>query len=66
MCSKGQFGCGTLKTDKVKWNIINLGLTFLIISEGVDTIEHSRLFCKDLGILDEILPLDRVQLLEVF
>jgi hypothetical protein len=40
-------------------------LTFLVIGEGVDAVEHGGLFREDLGILDEILPLDRVQLLEV-
>jgi len=65
-CSKGKFGCGALETDKVERQIVDLGLTFLVVGEGVDTVEHGGLFREDLGILDEILPLDRVQLLEVF
>jgi len=65
-CSEGEFGCSTLETDKVERQIVDLGLTFLVVSEGVDTVEHGGLFREDLGILDEILPLDRVQLLEVF
>ena len=65
-CSEGEFGCGALETDEIEREIVDLGLTFLVVGKGVDTIEHGRLFHEDLGILDEILPLDRMQLFEVF
>ena len=65
-CSEGEFGHGTLETDEIEWKIVDLGLTFLVVGKGVDTIEHGRLFHEDLGILDKILPLDRMQLFEVF
>ena len=44
---------------------ISFGLTLLVISEGIDAIEHGRLLCKNLGIFDEVLPFNRVQLFEV-
>ena len=66
MCSDGEFRRGTLETDEVEWKVIALRLTFLVVGKGIDTIEHGGLFREDLGILDEILPLDsQVQLLEV-
>jgi len=59
--------CGALETDEVGREIVDLGpgFTFLVVCEGVDTVEHGRLFCEDLGILDAVLPLDRVQLIKV-
>ena len=62
MCSEGKFRCGTLETNEIEWEIVNLGLIFLIISEGDNAVEHGGLFCEDLGSLDEILPFDRVLL----
>jgi len=64
-CSEGKFGGGTLETDEIEREIVDFGLTLLVVGKGVDAIEHGRFFREDLGILDEILPLDRVQLLEV-
>ena len=63
--SKGKFGRGALETDEVEREIVDLGLTFLLVGEGVDTVEHGGHFHENLGILDEILPLGGVQLLEV-
>ena len=63
--SKGKFGRGALETDEVEREIVDLGLTFLLVGEGVDTVEHGGYFHENLGILDEILPLGGVQLLEV-
>jgi len=61
-CSEGKFGRGTLETDEIEWEIVDLGLIFLVVSEGVNAVEHGGLFREDLGILDEILPFDRVLL----
>jgi hypothetical protein len=36
------------------------------MSEWIDPVEHSRFFSQDFGVLDEILPFDRVKLLEIF
>ena len=63
--SKGKFGRGALETDEVEREIVDLGLTFLLVGEGVDTVEHGGHFHENLGIFDEILPLGGVQLLEV-
>ena len=56
-CSEGEFESGALETDEVEREIVDLrlGLTFLVVGEGVDTVEHGGLFCEDLGILDAVL-----------
>ena len=42
--------------------IVDLRLTFLVVG---DWVEHGGFFRENLDILDEVLPLDRVQLLKV-
>ncbi len=61
-----EFGCSALETDEVERQIINLRLALLVVRERVHTVEHGRFFSEDLGVLDEVLPFDRVKLFEVF
>ena len=63
-CSEGEFRCSALEANKIEWEIIDFGI-FLIVGKGIDTVEHGGLFREDLGILDKVLPFDRVELLEV-
>ena len=55
-----------LETDGIEGKVIGIGLASLISGKGVGTVELGRLLSEDLGVLDEFLPLKRVQVLEVF
>jgi hypothetical protein len=50
----------------VEYSVVSFGAAFLVVGEGIDAVEHGRLISEDLGVLDEVLPLNGVQLLEVF
>ena len=36
------------------------------MSKWIDVVEHRRFFSQEFGILDIVLPFDRVELLEIF
>lgn len=65
-CTKSELGGGALETYAIEWQIVHLGLTFLVSSEGTETIKDGGLLCEDLCIFHKVLPFDRVKLLEVF
>ena len=43
---EGELGCGTLETDEVEGKIIGLGSAFLVVGEGINTVEHGGLISK--------------------
>jgi hypothetical protein len=65
--SKRVLGSGRLETDSIEGNIIGLLRSVLFVcAEWVAAVEHVGLFRKDLGVFDEIVPFNRMKLLEIF
>ncbi|KAH3679223.1 hypothetical protein WICPIJ_008692 [Wickerhamomyces pijperi] len=65
--SQGVFRSSGLETNTVEWNFINLGFqdVFILFFFTV-VIVSSSFFSQDLCVLDETVPFDWVQLLQVF
>ena len=61
---KGELGRCGLKIRRSRRENVGLGLCFLV-TEGARTVVYLRLLGKDIGVLEEVVPLDRVKLLEV-
>ena len=58
-----EFWRGALETDAVEGKIVRL--RDLFVPKRSRPIVHRRFFCKDFRVLDKVVPLDRVQLLQV-
>jgi hypothetical protein len=63
-CAQGVLGSGRLETNTVERKVINLALGGILL--GLFPVELRSLIGENLGVLDEAIPLVRVQLLEVF